>query len=655
MTRRLLLFSFVCLALAPAAAARAATPGALAQLPGLNACITENGADFARANGQECITGSGLTGVDVATISPDGKNVYATGFTGDISIMSRDPATGALSPVGCISPDGTDGGSGSCVMGPALDEPNDVRVSPDGKNVYIASFSGVAIFDRDPATGLLTVPNGTSCVSEDGSGGKCVHGKDVAQLVSLAISPNGKNLYAADRGGGVAVLQRSADGSLAQSTTPGMGCISEDGKDPDNLPAGTPCATGKALGNAGSLTISPDGKQVYVIDLDQTSAIAVLNRNTSTGELTQAADATACVSLDGTDRGVKGACSIGRGILEGDAIRVSPDGRNVYVTGFESSAIAIFNRDPSTGELSQDPGLGGCVSEDTSDSPEGPQGSCSKGRGLEIAAGVSLSPDGKFVYATSAIFGSIAASPVKHRGIVLTPPTHASGGLAVFSRDPASGALQQLPGAQGCINEVGGVFSPAIADGCAPGITLQGAIGTVPSPDGSNVYVVSEDGGGLAEFGPAPSVPAPVPGGATGDITAPKVDGFKLTHRVFAVAATATPVSAVAHGTAFRFRLSEPAAVKISMARLLPGRRAGKSCRKPAARLRHHRACTRSVSVGTLRRAEAAGPGSAKFSGRIGRRALKPGRYRATITATDAAGNTSARQTTRFRVVGRRH
>ena len=94
--------------------------------------------------------------------------------------------------------------------------------------------------------------------------------------------------------------------------------------------------------------------------------------------------------------------------------------------------------------------------------------------------------------------------------------------------------------------------------------------------------------------------------------------------------------------------------MKISIARALPGRRVGKRCRKPAARLRHHRACTRSVRAGTLRRGEPAGAASVKFSGRIGRRAVKPGRYRATIRATDAAGNTSAGETLAFRVVAAR-
>jgi hypothetical protein len=51
------------------------------------------------------------------------------------------------------------------------------------------------------------------------------------------------------------------------------------------------------------------------------------------------------------------------------------------------------------------------------------------------------------------------------------------------------------------------------------------------------------------------------------------------------------------------------------------------------------------------RRNLAAGRDRIGFSGRIGRRALRPGRYRATLTATDLAGNRSRAHQVSFRVV----
>ena len=41
------------------------------------------------------------------------------------------------------------------------------------------------------------------------------------------------------------------------------------------------------------------------------------------------------------------------------------------------------------------------------------------------------------------------------------------------------------------------------------------------------------------------------------------------------------------------------------------------------------------------------------FSGRIGRRALKPGKYRVTVVVADAAGNRSKPRSIGFRVVRR--
>jgi hypothetical protein len=49
----------------------------------------------------------------------------------------------------------------------------------------------------------------------------------------------------------------------------------------------------------------------------------------------------------------------------------------------------------------------------------------------------------------------------------------------------------------------------------------------------------------------------------------------------------------------------------------------------------------------------APGRRSTPFSGRLGRRPLAAGRYRATLRATDAAGNLSRPVSVRFRIVAR--
>jgi PKD domain-containing protein len=130
----------------------------------------------------------------------------------------------------------------------------------------------------------------------------------------------------------------------------------------------------------------------------------------------------------------------------------------------------------------------------------------------------------------------------------------------------------------------------------------------------------------------APPALAPDTVGAT-------ISHASMTNKVFAVGNLARKVK---HGTRFLFTLSEPAAVKVTIERAMPGRKVGRSCRKPSAKLRSKKACTRYVRMGSLAAAGTQGPNSLAFTGKLRGKPLKPGRYRARIGATDAAGNPSA-------------
>jgi CSLREA domain-containing protein len=132
----------------------------------------------------------------------------------------------------------------------------------------------------------------------------------------------------------------------------------------------------------------------------------------------------------------------------------------------------------------------------------------------------------------------------------------------------------------------------------------------------------------------------------------PVLTAVSMTNTVFAVGPKATAVAAKARrGTTFRYTLSEAATVRIAISRARPGRRKGKRCVKPTRKLRKAKRCTRYLRSGTLTRASKAGKNRVAFSGRIGRRALKPGRYRAVLRAADAAGKRSLAKTLKFRVV----
>jgi hypothetical protein len=82
------------------------------------------------------------------------------------------------------------------------------------------------------------------------------------------------------------------------------------------------------------------------------------------------------------------------------------------------------------------------------------------------------------------------------------------------------------------------------------------------------------------------------------------------------------------------FRLNRAATVTLRIKRLAPPRRA-----------------RRSPKLVTLRRTGQAGGNRVRFSGRVGRRALRPGRYRATVASTDATGRRSTPRRVTFRIL----
>jgi hypothetical protein len=136
-------------------------------------------------------------------------------------------------------------------------------------------------------------------------------------------------------------------------------------------------------------------------------------------------------------------------------------------------------------------------------------------------------------------------------------------------------------------------------------------------------------------------------------LTVPGVSRVSMTSTRFRVGTGPTAVAARApRGTSFTFTLRAPAKVTIAITRPAPGVRKGKRCvATSAARRAHGRRCTRAMKVGTLTRANPQrGRNAIAFSGRIGRRALKPGAYTATLSARNAKGRSEPTDVT-FSVV----
>jgi hypothetical protein len=137
------------------------------------------------------------------------------------------------------------------------------------------------------------------------------------------------------------------------------------------------------------------------------------------------------------------------------------------------------------------------------------------------------------------------------------------------------------------------------------------------------------------------------------DVTAPDVTGLALSRTRFRLGSALPSVAAVKTGTVIRFTISEAATVTLRFRRVLPGRRVGGKCRKPTRLNRSRRRCTRLVLVRRpVSRAVQSGARRIRFAGRLTRRQrLKPGRYRMTLAAKDAAGNVSKPDRARFKLL----
>ena len=137
----------------------------------------------------------------------------------------------------------------------------------------------------------------------------------------------------------------------------------------------------------------------------------------------------------------------------------------------------------------------------------------------------------------------------------------------------------------------------------------------------------------------------------------PALTNVSVTNKVFAPVARARAGARrrIKRGTRFRYTLSEAATVRITIERVLPGRVRGRGarrrCVKPTSRNRNARRCKRYKRVTALVANEQAGRQSTAFSGRVKGRALRRGRYRARLVASDALGARSQERRLALRIV----
>lgn len=240
---------------------------------------------------------------DVA-VSPDGANVYtAAQGDGAIAVFNRDPLSGALTWVEAHFDDlaGVDG----------LARVFDVMVSPDGKNVYAGSIDddAVAVFSRDPATGRLTFIE----AQVNWVGG--VSGLN--SVINVGMDSQGEHLYAAAMWShAVTVFSRDqASGALTYI---------DSFYHPD-------------LQGTANVVLGFDDEQAFVAGKSG-DTLLVLDRDPVTGLLSH---------VETHADGIAGVT----GLTAPEGIIVDPDARLVMALGSDSNSVAIFRRDPATGQL----------------------------------------------------------------------------------------------------------------------------------------------------------------------------------------------------------------------------------------------------------------------------------------------------------------
>ena len=282
----------------------------------------------------------GLNGATSVTVSPDGNHVYATSkIEESVVVFERHSSTGEVTFVE-LHRDGIGGVND-------LNEARSVIVSPDGNHVYDAGRrdSAVALFVRDSSTGKFTFAEVKSHFSEGID--------ELYGATSVTVSPDGKHVYVASFENMAAVFSRNQSTSkltFVESEKEGVGGV--DGLD-----------------WTGSVTVSPDGKYVYAAGY-RDDAVTVFSRNATTGVLTFVE-----LEKDGVG-GVDGLC----GVI---SVTVSPNRKYVYSAYVTDDAVAAFGRNATTGELT--------FVEDEKDDTGGVDG-------LDGAASIALSPDGKHLY-----------------------------------------------------------------------------------------------------------------------------------------------------------------------------------------------------------------------------------------------------------------
>lgn len=386
----------------------------------------------------------GLNGAFDVFVSPDGRHVYAAGSSDHTVVaFNRNTVDGTLTYLDTYW-DNTDG-----IFG--LEGAYAIDMPSDGNHVYIAApdANAVVVFRRNVLTGELTYVQ----TLEDETG-------DVSEMnypLALEVSPNGKFVYVTSYGdNALNVFERNlvtGELSFVEYHKEGVGSVT-------------------GLGGAYTPQLSPDGDFVYV-SASESNSIVVFSCDANSGELTYMT--TYADGLAGVD-----------GISGTQSLVVSADGNYVYATGANEDAVAVFDRgsdgllnyigmvqEGNAGVTGISYPLGICATDDGKNIYIG-------GFGSATLAVFDIAMGGSMVYKEHETSGGTGVSGLDGTGSVTVSPdgNHVYVGgynddaMVVFSRNETSGMLD---------------FVHKIEDGSTTD-GLNGLNGIVISPDGQHAY-----------------------------------------------------------------------------------------------------------------------------------------------------------------------
>lgn len=392
-----------------------------------------------------------LDEVESAALSPDGRHLYVGGRNA-IMVLGRNQDTGGLVPLQTLESD---------IDGFDIFFISHLAASPDGQNIYAASttFGALLVFQRDPATGLLTF------IEQINEGSDEIEGLNL--VLDLEISTDGRNVYTLAFG-------EAEIGVFARDLTTGSLTQVEVENDAGDIPQ-LQLPRGSAL--------APDGGHFYVAD--QLGGLLTFSRAADTGELTFES-----AISNGDELGIR----LWNVVLD-------PSSESLYLAGTNSSmgtVVTTFSRDPSDGGLER-------IDADFN---------------VEFPTSLLVDATGSNLYITSnaghiEVFGRDTQGMLTHRqtlsdGIdgvdglasaglgVLDPqgrhlyvPSFADEAVSIFSRTASTGDL---------------AFDEVIFDGQGTNPDGLAAIATVDVPvDGQDVYILGQGNQVLAQYRRSPT------------------------------------------------------------------------------------------------------------------------------------------------------